>query len=307
MAGHIWRRFLQAVLNLLVIVTIVFLMARATGDLANTLVPEGASPEAVEAFRRQVGLGDPLYVQYVNFLSDLARGNLGISIKQQRPVTTIFKERMPATFSLALVALLFALVFAVPLGVISAVYRDTLIDKFAKVMAFTGQSIPPFWLGLMLIILFAVILNLLPAAGRGGVSSYVLPGLTLGWAISAGIVRLTRSSMLDVLDSDYITMARAKGLSEILVNGKHALRNALIPVITFLGLVFGAFMNGSVVVEEVFAWPGIGRMAVSAVVGRDYPVVQGAVIIFGAFFIAINFIVDILYVLVDPRIRYARH
>ena len=306
MAAYIVGRFFQALLNLLLIATLVFLLTRATGDLANTLVPEGASREAVVAFEDQVGLGDPLYQQYFNYLSDLAHGDLGVSVKSERPVTTIFKERMLATFSLGAAALLFAVAFGVSLGVLSAVYRDTLIDRVAKVAAFTGQSMPSFWLGLMLITLFAVTLRLVVPAGRGGITTYLLPAFTLGWPISAGILRLTRSSMLDVLDSDYVTMARAKGLSALAVNGKHALRNALIPVITYAGLVFGAFMNGSVVVEEVFAWPGIGRVAVSAVRGRDYPVVQGAVILFGAFFILINFIVDIAYVIIDPRIRFER-
>ena len=211
---------------------------------------------------------------------------------------------MPATFTLGLVALIFALVFSLPLGVLGAVYRDSAIDWIAKVMAFLGQSMPPFWSGIMLIILFAVVWEMLPPAGKGGWQSYILPGFTLGWGVMAGMVRLVRSSMMDVLDSDYVAMARAKGLPEAVVIGKHALRNALLPVLTYSSLVLGAFMNGSVVVEQVFAWPGIGTAAVQSVVRRDFPVIQGVVIVFGSFFILINLFVDIMYAVIDPRIKY---
>ena len=211
---------------------------------------------------------------------------------------------MPATFTLGLVALIFALALSLPLGVLGAVYRDSAIDWIAKVLAFLGQSMPPFWSGIMLIILFAVVWEMLPPAGKGGWTSYILPGFTLGWGVMAGMVRLVRSSMMDVLDSDYVAMARAKGLPEAVVIGKHALRNALLPVLTYSSLVLGAFMNGSVVVEQVFAWPGIGTSAVQSVVRRDFPVIQGVVIVFGSFFILINLFVDILYAVIDPRIKY---
>jgi peptide/nickel transport system permease protein len=221
-------------------------------------------------------------------------------------------ERIPATFSLALVAMAFAMAMGIPLGVLSAVYRDTFIDRVAKVVAFLGQSTPPFWLAIMLILFFGVFLfeqglPSLPISGRGGPATYIMPAFAMGWAVVAGVVRLTRSSMLDVLDSDYMTMARAKGLNERTVIWKHALRNALIPVLTYSGLILAAFMNGSVVIEQVFAWPGLGRLALVSVTGRDYPVVQGVVIVIGIILIVINLAVDILYAWVDPRIRYAKN
>jgi len=260
--------------------------------------------DAREIMAAKLGLDRPLYEQYAKYIGQLARGDLGQSVRTGIPVTEILAERLPATFQLGLFALIFAVSLSIPLGVLGAVYRDTPIDWLSKVVAFLGQSMPPFWLGIMLIILFAVFWGIVPPAGKLGPSSYILPGFTLGWAVMAGMVRLVRSSMLDVLDSDYVTMARAKGLAEIVVVSKHALRNALIPVITYSSLVLGAFMNGSVVVEQVFAWPGIGTIAVQSVVSRDFPVVQGVVIVFGSFFILINFFVDILYAVIDPRIKY---
>ena len=305
MLKYIGLRCLQALLGLWFIATLVFVLSRAIGDPAEVFTARYSGVEARELMSQRLGLDKPLYHQYALFMGQLLRGDLGTSVRNAVPVTQTLVERMPATFSLALSAMAFALVFSIPLGVLSAVYRDTFIDWVAKVVAFLGQSMPNFWLGIMLIILFAVVLGALPPAGRGGISSNILPGFTLGWAVMAGMVRLVRSSMLDVLDSDYVTMARAKGLPEIIVVSKHALRNALIPVITYSSLVFGAFMNGSIVVEQVFVWPGIGQVAVNSVQGRDFPVVQGVVIVFGSFFILINLFVDILYALVDPRIKYS--
>jgi peptide/nickel transport system permease protein len=304
MVGYLAGRFFQAVLALWFIATLVFALSRAAGDPAELFTANLAAPEAEQMMRQRLGLDQPLYKQYVIYMGHLIQGDLGTSARSNVTVTQILKERMPATFSLALSAIGIAIVFSIPLGVLSAIYRDTPVDWIAKVVAFLGQSMPSFWLGLMLILLFAVILGWVSPAGKGGIGSYILPGFTLGWAAMAGIVRLMRSSMLDVLDSDYVTMARAKGLPEIMVISKHALRNALIPVITYASLIFGAFMNGSVVVESVFAWPGIGRVALNSVLGRDFPVVQGVVIVFGTFFIIINLIVDILYAVIDPRIKY---
>ena len=304
MVGYLAGRIFQAVLALWFIATLVFALSRAAGDPAELFTANLAAPEAEQMMRQRLGLDQPLYKQYVIYMGHLIQGDLGTSARSNVTVTQILKERMPATFSLALSAIGIAIVFSIPLGVLSAIYRDTPVDWIAKGVAFLGQSMPSFWLGLMLILLFAVILGWVSPAGKGGIGSYILPGFTLGWAAMAGIVRLMRSSMLDVLDSDYVTMARAKGLPEIMVISKHALRNALIPVITYASLIFGAFMNGSVVVESVFAWPGIGRVALNSVLGRDFPVVQGVVIVFGTFFIIINLIVDILYAVIDPRIKY---
>ena len=310
MGRYIVNRILQSIVNLIFITVLVFLLARSIGDPADVFIPDELPQEAVDAFRKRLGLDQPLYTQYWLFIKDLARGDLGTSVRGHRPVTEMLVERLPATFSLAAVAMIIAMTMGIPLGVLSAVYRDTFIDRIAKLVAFLGQSTPAFWLGIMLMLFFGVFffqqgLPSLPISGRGGPSTYVLPAFTMGWFVVAGLVRLTRSSMLDVLDADYVTMARAKGLSERVVIWKHALRNAMIPVLTYSGLILGGFMNGSVVVEQVFAWPGIGRMALSSVSGRDYPVIQGVVLMIGFFYIVVNLLVDILYVFVDPRIKYS--
>lgn len=310
MGGYILNRIFQSIINLFFITVLVFLLARSIGDPADVFIPDELPMEAVIAFREKLGLDRPLYEQYWLFIKDLARGDLGTSVRGHRPVTQMLVERLPATFSLAAVAMGIAMTMGIPLGVLSAVYRDTPIDRAAKIVAFLGQSTPAFWLGIMLMLFFGVFffqqgLPSLPISGRGGPATYILPAFTLGWFVVAGLVRLTRSSMLDVLDSDYVTMARAKGLNEKIVIWKHALRNAMIPVLTYSGLILGGFMNGSVVVEQVFAWPGIGRMALSSVSGRDFPVIQGVVLMIGFFYIVVNLLVDILYVFVDPRIKYS--
>ena len=304
MLSYIGLRIFQAFLGLWFIATLVFILSRSIGDPAEIFTARHGHVHARELMEERLGLDKPLYHQYGIYVGQLLRGDLGKSVRNGIPITKILMERLPATFTLGLFALGFAIAFSIPLGVLGAVYRDTPIDWFAKVMAFLGQAMPPFWLGIMLIILFAVVWDILPPAGKTGWTSYILQGFTLGWGVMAGMVRLVRSSMLDVLDSDYVTMARAKGVGEIMVVSKHALRNALIPVITYSSLVLGAFMNGSVVVEQVFAWPGIGTVAVQSVVSRDFPIVQGVVIVFGAFFIFINLFVDILYAVIDPRIKY---
>jgi len=304
LGAYILGRILQSVVSILVISLMVFTLVRIGGDPTEAFVPEEATEATVELIRARLGLDKPFYQQYWIFFKDMVQGDLGESKVTKEPVTGKLLERLPATLSLAGISMAIALVIALPLGVLSAVYRDTPIDRLAKIVAFLGQSTPQFWMAIMLMVLFGVILQVLPVAGRGGPSTYVLPGITMGWFVVAGVVRLTRSSMLDVLDSDYITMARAKGLSERIVVWKHALRNAMIPVLTFSGLILGGFMNGSVVVEVVFAWPGLGRLALDAVVSRDFPVVQGMVMMVGAFFIAINLLVDLLYAAIDPRIKY---
>lgn len=306
MFKYIGFRIFQALLGLWFIATLVFILSRSIGDPAEVFTARNSGVDAREIMAAKLGLDRPVHEQYLKFLGQLVRLDLGDSVSNGIPVTQILVERMPATFTLGLVALIFALALSLPLGVLGAVYRDSAIDWIAKVLAFLGQSMPPFWSGIMLIILFAVVWEMLPPAGKGGWQSYILPGFTLGWGVMAGMVRLVRSSMMDVLDSDYVAMARAKGLPEVVVIGKHALRNALLPVLTYSSLVLGAFMNGSVVVEQVFAWPGIGTSAVQSVVRRDFPVIQGVVIVFGSFFILINLFVDILYAVIDPRIKYTQ-
>lgn len=309
MGRYLFSRLAQSIINIFFITILVFLLARASGDPATVLVPDGLPEEAVIALRERLGLDRPLHEQYARFLQGFVQGDLGDSITGHRPVLEMIVERFPATFSLAGAAMLVAMLMGIPLGVLSAVYRDSVIDRIAKVIAFLGQSTPPFWLAIMMILVFGVILYeaglpSMPISGRGDLLTYIMPAIVMGWAAVAGLVRLTRSSMLDVLHSDYMTMARAKGLAEKVVIWKHALRNALIPVITYSGLILAAFMNGSVVVEQIFAWPGLGRLILTAVTSRDFPVVQGVVIVIGVMLIVINFLVDILYAFIDPRIRY---
>ncbi len=303
MTRYIFGRLLQAIVGIFFITTLVFLLVRLTGDPSAILVSDFAPVDVQDRIRERLGLDRSLLEQYGAYMGGLVRGDLGESFNG-RPVVDILAQYLPATASLAAVAMAVTLLVAVPLGILSAVYRGTWIDTVARAVALFGQSVPSFWLAIVLVLLFAVVLGLLPVAYRSGPESYILPAVAMGWAAVAGIVRLIRSSMLDVLDSDYVRMARAKGMPPRVVVVKHALRSALIPVLTFTGLVLASFMNGSVVVESVFAWPGIGTMTLDAVSGRDFPVVQGAVIMIAVFFIVINLLVDILYAFVDPRIRY---
>lgn len=304
MTRYLLFRFLQALLNLLFVATLVFALVRLTGDPVTLLVPDYASTAVIAHVRADLGLDQPLYDQYVHFLRNLAHFDLGTSWTTSEPVKDIIEQHFMATLMLSGVALGIAILIALPLGLLSAVYKGTPIDVFARIVALLGQSMPSFYFSIMLILIFAVGLRALPVAGQGGPRTYVLPGLALGWAAVAGVVRLTRSSMLDVLDADYIRMAHAKGLAPRTVIVKHALRNALIPVVTFVGLVISGFLGGAVVVESIFDWPGVGQMTLNAVQTRDYPVIQGAVLVVAACFIVINLIVDVLYVFLDPRIRF---
>jgi peptide/nickel transport system permease protein len=290
-------------LNIVLISTAVFLIVRLTGDPASILVPERGSADTVAIVRGRLGLDRPLIEQYLSFMADIAKFDLGVSFTG-RPVTSILLEYLPATVSLALAAIVVSIGVAIPLGVVSAIRKGSMLDTIARTVALLGQSIPSFWLAIMLILVFGVVLQWFPVAHKGGPESYVLPAIAMGWAAVAGIVRLTRSSMLDVMGSDYVQMARAKGLPARTIYMKHAFRNAVIPVLTFSGLVFAAFLNGAVVVENVFAWPGLGTLTLSAVERRDFPVVQGMVIVTAVILTFINLCVDILYAFLDPRIRY---
>jgi peptide/nickel transport system permease protein len=303
MARYLAGRVFQAVLGLVFIATLVFFLVRLTGDPGRILTSEFAPVSVQAEIRERLGLDRPLYVQYATYMTGLATGDLGSSFNGE-PVIDILLDRLPATASLALAALVVAVLLGIPLGVLSAVYQGSAIDIFSRTVALFGQSVPAFWLAIMLVLIFAVMLRIFPVAYSDGPESYVLPAIAVGWAAVAGIARLVRSSMLDVLGSDYVRMARAKGLPSHVVVLKHGLRSAIVPVLTFSGLVLGSFLNGSVVVETVFAWPGIGQLTLDAVNGRDFPVVQGAVLLIAVFFITINLAVDVLYALVDPRIRY---
>jgi len=304
MISYIARRLLLAVPALWGVVTLVFLALRLIpGDPALVMAGEAAPHEVVEAIRLEFGLDQPLPVQYGIFLARLVRGDLGRSVRTRHPVASEIWARLPATAELALASMLIATVLGVAAGVISATRQNTVVDYMSTVGALLGISVPVFWLGLMGMWFFSVQLRWLPVGGRGTLHHLILPALTLGAATIGMVARMTRSSMLEVLRQDYIRTARAKGLRERQVNQKHALRNALIPVVTIVGLQIGGLLGGAVLTETVFAWPGVGRLAVDSILNRDYPVVQGVVIMVAVIFVLANIGVDILYSVIDPRIR----
>ncbi len=250
-----------------------------------------------------MGFDDPMAVQYLRFLRGALRGDFGESVRHGEPAMGLVVERLPATFELAGAGLLLALCLAIPTGIVSAVRRNTAVDYVSTVLALLGQAMPTFWLGIMLILLFSVRLSWLPSSGRGDLEHLILPAITLGLFTTARITRLTRSGMLEVLGQDYIRTARAKGMSEPPVVWKHALKNASIPIVTIVGIELGTLLGGSVITETIFAWPGVGRLSVQAIFNRDYPVVQAAVFLLAATFVLVNFLVDVLYTYLDPRIR----
>jgi peptide/nickel transport system permease protein len=262
------------------------------------------SEEQWENMGRRLGLDKPLIYQYGVFLGQLATGDLGRSIFQRKPVVKVIRDKLPATLQLGFSGLVFGLVMGIPLGVLSAVKRGTVWDYAGRFFALVGQAVPSFWIGIMLIFFFGVQLGWLPTARKGDLSSFILPSVTIGWFAGAGLLRLVRSSMLDVLDSEFVKLAKAKGVTSNAVIWKHAFRNALIPPLTFGALVIAGLVTGSIVVETVFAWPGIGLLAVSSVYNSDYPLTQGIVLVFTTVYVIMAFVVDVLYALVDPRIRY---
>jgi ABC-type dipeptide/oligopeptide/nickel transport system permease component len=304
MQRYIVMRFLQSLLALLILSGLIFLLARATGDPLMLILPMQASEEDYANARRVLGLDQPLPVQYWLFLSKAVRGDFGMSLRARKPVRELLFERLPNSAKLAGFSLLVSLVVAFPLGVVAAVKKGTKIDTAANVIAVLGQSLPAFWVGILLIEVVAGRWQILPAGGTGGFSHYILPGFTLGWFVVAGIMRLLRSSMLDVLDSEFVKLARVKGVPERWVVWKHALRNALIPVITFGAIYFSILVTTAIVVETVFAWPGMGRLTYEAITSRDFPVIQAVVLTTAVIVIGVNLTVDILYAYLDPRIRY---
>ncbi|AMR79571.1 ABC transporter permease [Cupriavidus nantongensis] len=299
------RRLLHGLISILGASVIIFLISRLSGDPLALLLPADAPPEVIEQTRQHLGLDQPLVAQYLVFLRNAVTGDFGNSYRWQEPALGLILERLPATVELALAALAFSIAMAVPFGVLSAVYRGSWFDRFAKVFAMAGQAMPNFWVGLLLILLFAVQLNWLPAFGRESWNSLVLPAIALGWYPVAAQTRVVRSAMLDVLDSDYIRMGRAMGLPERVLIWKYALRNAAIPLVTILGVYFAAMLGGAFVVEVIFAWPGVGRTVVEAVFARDFPVVQAGVMLTSVLFVLSNLLVDLSYGLIDPRIRHA--
>lgn len=305
MGAYIRRRLLQSIVVVWGVSVLVFFLLRlAPGDPVTLLLAETATPEQIDAAREKWGLNEPIPVQYMVFLGRALQGDLGDSLFFKEPAIEVLMERMPATLQLSAVALLFSLSVAIPVGMLSALKRDTIWDYLGTGLAMLGQAIPPYWLGIMLILVFSVGLGWFPTSGRGTIWHLVLPAITLGSVLMALITRLVRSGMLDVLGEDYIRTARAKGLQERRVIVRHALRNILIPLVTVVGLQLGALFGGAVITESIFAWPGVGRLALQAINARDYPMVQASVLFISVVYVFLNLAVDILYVYLDPRIRY---
>ena len=299
------RRLITTAVVLLAVSVIIFVMARLVGDPRLAILDDNFTMEQYEEVGVVLGLDKHPVEQYFIFMKGVFQGDFGRSIKERRPVKDVIWERIPATLHLGLVAFVFSVVVGVPLGVLSSVKRGGILDQIGKMVALVGQSAPSFWLGIMLIFLFAVRLEWVPPSGRGDWNSVILPAITLGWFSVAANLRLVRSAMLEVLDSEYIKLARAKGVPGRAVIWKHALRNAMIPPLTFAGVTLGAMVTGSLVAETVFAWPGLGQLAVQALGASDYPLLQGVVIIFTLMFVSASLLVDMLYVYINPRIRYS--
>jgi peptide/nickel transport system permease protein len=291
---------------LLLLSLTIFLLVRLTGDPSVLLVEPGASKDDLAAVRLQLGLDRPIWVQYGQFMSSLARGDLGHSFYYRTPVLELYLSRLPHSLMLAVAAMAFSLLVGIPSGILAAVRVNQWWDSAGKIFALLGLSLPSFWVGLVMILFFSVYLGWLPSSGSGTALHVVMPAFALGWYFAAAHMRLTRSSMLEVLGSEYVKLARLKGLRESLVIGKHAFKNALIPVLTLAGINLVIMVNVAVVVETVFAWPGVGRLLFEGISFRDFPVVQATVLIGGGMIVIVNFFVDVLYAVIDPRIRYER-
>ena len=305
MLRYLVRRLLLTIPVLLGVATLVFaLIHLIPGDPAQAMLGETAAEEDVEALRRRLGLDRPLVEQYGVFLAGLARGDLGTSLRTDEPVAQAILARLPATLELAAAAMLVAIGVAIPLGIIAAVGRGTFVDHLATGLALTGMSVPNFWLGPLLAILFAVELGWLPVSGRGTPAHLVLPAISLGAALAAILARMTRASLLEELREPYVQAARARGASRPRAVLRHAFRNSLIPVVTLIGLQFGAVLTGAVITETIFAWPGIGRLLIQSIGFRDYPIVQGCILFIAATYVGMNLLTDLVYGVLDPRIRY---
>ena len=303
MKQYIARRFGYSLLSLLLLSLTIFLFVRVTGDPTTLLTEPGASQEDIDAIRHKFGLDRPLWIQYGLFMGNLFQGDLGQSFYYQTPVLELYLSRLPNSLLLAIVAMSFSLLLGIPSGILAAVRVGRFWDSAGKLFALLGLSLPSFLVGLLLILLFSVYLEWLPSSGTGGISHLLMPAFALGWYFAAAHMRLTRSSMLEVLGSEYVKLARLKGLREVRVITKHAFKNALIPVLTLAGINLVNMINVAVVVETVFAWPGIGRLLYEGISFRDFPVVQGVIIVGGAMIVIVNLLVDIVYAVVDPRIR----
>jgi len=299
-------RLLQSLVALAILSVVVFILARATGDPLHLILPMSASEEDYANARRYLGLDRPYLEQYVSFVGRAVTGDFGMSLRARRPVSELIRERLPNSLRLAAFAMGISLAIAFPLGVMAAVKKGTALDRTAQVIAVLGQSLPTFWVAIVLVEFVAGRLQWLPAGGIDGFASYILPGFTLGWFVVAGLMRLLRSGMLEVLDSEYVKLARVKGVTERRVVWLHALKNELIPVVTFAGIYFAILVTTAIVVETVFAWPGLGRLAYEGISSRDFPVIQAVVLTTAVIVGVVNLGVDCLYAIIDPRIRHAR-
>lgn len=303
MLNTILARLGQSVLVMFGVSVLIFLSLHLTGDPAAVMMPPGSSQQEIDAFRHAMGFDRPLLWQYAHYINGVLHGDLGESLRYSQPVTTLIGQRIPATLLLAVTALAWSTLVGLALGILSALKQNTLWDLLSRLLAFSGQAVPVFWLGLMMIILFSLNLRWLPSGGYGQAANLVMPALSLGAYYMSAIARLVRASLIDVLQQDYIRTARAKGLSQWRIVVRHGLRNALIPVITVQGMYFASLLGGALVTEIIFAWPGIGRLAVQAIQNRDFPLVQAIVLLAALVFVGINLLIDLLYVVLNPRIR----
>jgi ABC-type dipeptide/oligopeptide/nickel transport system permease component len=304
MQGYIIRRALYACISLVLLSVTIFCLVRITGDPAVLMAEPGAKEEDLQAIRHQFGLDQPFVLQYFTFVKGVVKGDFGKSIYYRTPVFDLYLQRLPASLLLAAVAMAISLILGIPIGILSAVRVNTWLDKFGGIFAILGLSLPSFWVGLILILLFSVELGWLPSSGFDSWKHIIMPAFSLGWVFAAAHMRLARSAMLEVLGSEYIKLARIKGLSERLVIAKHAFKNAIIPVLTLAGINLILMVNVAIVVESVFAWPGVGRLLFEGISFRDFPVVQTTVLMGGLMIVVVNLIVDVLYAYIDPRIRY---
>lgn len=306
MKRYVISRVGQAIFTVWAITAILFFLTRLVGDPVSLMLPQEATEEDRQMLTRQLGLDKPIYMQYINYIRDAAQGDFGQSFVWKAPAAPLIIERIPATIELAFGALVFAVLIGIAAGIISSLRPGSWIDRTTMGVALFGQAAPFFWVGLMLILLFSVKLRLLPTSGRGGLTSLILPSITLGMWSTAALARLTRSRMREVLSKEYIKLARLKGLKETSVVLKHALRNAGVPIITLIGLELGSMLGGAVVTETVFAWPGIGRMVVESVLMRDYAVVSGITLFISLTFVGLNLIIDLTYGIIDPRVKLSK-
>jgi peptide/nickel transport system permease protein len=305
--NYIFRRALVSIPVILVVSIVVFAMIFLSGDPAVLMLPPEASEEQVAEFRHAYGFDDPFLVQYGRFMSKAVRGDFGKSLRYNQSAMELVLERLPATLQLSSASILLSVLISLPLGIIAALKRNSIMDYAASSLAVLGQSMPNYWLGFLLVYYLAVKLSLLPTSGGPGLKYVILPAVTIAFNLMALITRMTRSSMLDTLRENYIVTARAKGQVERLIVIRHALRNALLPIVTIIGLQFGYILGGAVVIETIFAWPGLGLLTIQAIYNRDYPVVQAAVLFLTLSFVVINLLVDISYQFIDPRIRLVKN